>query len=96
MEELPLDNPNGRDVGMGARGGELFCKSYCYFSVVIEGFGGKGDRLIGRGFGKINNRCSNTFSDTTFQKYLYIADNKTQQLAETRPPIVKFLLQEPI
>ena len=27
------------------------CKSFGYFYVACEGFGGKGDGLIGRGFG---------------------------------------------
>ena len=51
LMELPLDNPDGRVASMGDSGGELFSKSPCYFYVASEGFEGKGDGLIGRGFG---------------------------------------------
>ena len=37
---------------MTDRGGKLFNKSCCYFSVAREPFGGKGDGVIGRGFDK--------------------------------------------
>ena len=48
---LPPGNPGGRVAGMGDIEGELFSKSCCYFYVAAEGFGEKGDGLIGRGFG---------------------------------------------
>ena len=38
------------ELTMGDRESKLFNKSCCYFSVASEGFGGKVDRLIGRGF----------------------------------------------
>ena len=50
MEQTP-DNPGRRVAGIGDSGGELYSKSCCYFSVAGEGFGGKGDGLIGKGFG---------------------------------------------
>ena len=49
--ELPPDNPGGPVAGMRDSGRELFSKSCCYFFVAGEGFGGKGDGLIGRGCG---------------------------------------------
>ena len=49
MEFLPPDNPGGWVTGMGDRGGELYSKNYFY--VAGEVFGGKGDGLIGKGFG---------------------------------------------
>ena len=51
LKELTPDNPGGWVAGMGDSGGELFNKSCCYISVAGEGFGGKGDGLIGRCFG---------------------------------------------
>ena len=50
-EDTTLNNPGGRVAEMGDRGGKLFRKSCCYFSVAGERFGGKGDGLINRGFG---------------------------------------------
>ena len=49
--ELPSDHPGRRGAGMGDNGGELFRKICSYFYVAGEGFGGKGDGLIIRGFG---------------------------------------------
>jgi len=51
-KKFPLGNPGGRVTGMGNRGGELFSKNYCYFSVAGEKFEGKGDGLIGKDFGR--------------------------------------------
>ena len=51
LKELPLYSPGGQVSGMGEKGGKLFSNSSCYFSVADEGFGGKGDGLIWRGFG---------------------------------------------
>ena len=47
--EFRLENPRGPVAGIGDKWGELFSKRY--FSFADEGFGGKGDRLIRRGFG---------------------------------------------
>ena len=49
--ELSLENPGRQVTGMGDSGGELFSKSCCYFYVAAEGFGRKGDGMIGIGFG---------------------------------------------
>ena len=49
--KLPPENPDGRVAGMEDSGAELFSKSCCYFYVAGEGFGGKGNGLIGRIFG---------------------------------------------
>ena len=54
IEERPLDNLGGRVSGMEGREDELLRKSCCYFSVEGEGFGERGYRLIGRGFGTFN------------------------------------------
>ena len=50
MKVLP-DNPGGLVAGMRDSGGELFSKSCCYLYVAGEGFGGKCDGLIGKGYG---------------------------------------------
>ena len=46
-----IENLGRRVAGMGDSGGELFSKSCCYFSIAGEGFGGKDDGWIWRGFG---------------------------------------------
>ena len=49
--ELPPDKlPGGWVTSMRDSRGELLIKSCCHFQVAGEGFGGKGGRLIGRGF----------------------------------------------
>ena len=48
--ELPPDNPDS--------GGELFSKTFCYFYVGGEGFGVKGDGLIGRGLWTYFGKCT--------------------------------------
>ena len=49
--ELTSDNLGGRVAGMWDSVGELISKSCCYFSVVVERFGGNGKELIRMGFG---------------------------------------------
>ena len=49
--ELQPDNLGGRVAGMEDSEGELFSKGCCYFYVAGELFRGKGNGLIGRGFG---------------------------------------------
>ena len=51
LMELSSDNQGGWIAGMEESGGELLSKSSLYFSVGCEGFGRKGDWLIGRRFG---------------------------------------------
>ena len=66
--EVPPDNPGARVVGMGHSGGELFSNSCCNFYVAVEGFGFKGDRLIGKGSikNKSRNRSKWVFSTVEF------------------------------
>ena len=49
LKKFPPHNPGGRVTGN--RGDELFSKGCSYFSLAGEGFGGKCDGLIRRGFG---------------------------------------------
>ena len=51
LKELPPDNPSGLVAGVRDNWGELFIKNCCYFLVAGEGFGWKGDGLIGWGYG---------------------------------------------
>ena len=51
LKKPPAHNLGGRVVEIGDREGELFSNNSCYFSIAGEGFGGKGDGLIGSGFG---------------------------------------------